>query len=173
MSDTNTKTALENLQKQVSDQRRTIDRLSKENADLRAKVKTLEGGKGGKSGGAGGVETGPSRAGAAAALMAKLGGGPKPKPGGGGGGVETGPSQAGAAAALMAKLGKPRGPPGGGAGGGGGGGGGGGDPREKIFAKYEKMMKLGISIHGALGRMVQNAEKSDVIDAFKKKHAGL
>ena len=126
------------LQQQISDQQQTINRLSKENADLRGKLKKYSGGAGGSAGG-----------------------------------VSTGPSRQGAAAALMASLGKGKGPAGGSSGGRGAGAtnSGGGNPRDEIFRKYEKMMKLGISIHGALGRMIQNGEKSEIIDEFKKKHS--
>ena len=119
----------------------------------------------------GGVETGPGMKGAAAALggiFAK-----KKAPSTGGGGVSSGPSQAGAAAALggiFAKKSQPS--PSGGA------------KKKKggkrdysqyatLFKKYEMMMKLGINVHGAVGRMRQDGCEKDAIAAFEEKHNGL
>ncbi|ETO28471.1 hypothetical protein RFI_08662 [Reticulomyxa filosa] len=44
---------------------------------------------------------------------------------------------------------------------------------ERILKKYEMMLKLGISVHGAIGRMTQDGIDKDIIKQFKIKHAGF
>eukprot|EP01084_Bolivina_argentea_P253693 426264_1 len=41
---------------------------------------------------------------------------------------------------------------------------------EQIFKKYEKMMQMGINVHGAVGRMRQDGIDKKAIAAFEKKH---
>eukprot|EP01084_Bolivina_argentea_P170602 295622_1 len=120
----------------------------------------------------GGVETGPGTGGAAALLAAKLGGHVKNKKmaekEAGGGGVDSGPSQKNAAAALgglfnkKKKEEKPKASSGGGA-----------DQYKQLFKKYEMMMKLGINVHGAVGRMRQDGVEKPAILAFEKKHGAF
>ena len=43
----------------------------------------------------------------------------------------------------------------------------------ELFKKYEMMMKLGISVYGAVGRMRQDGMDKADIAAFEKKHCGL
>ena len=98
---------------------------------------------------------------------------------GGSGGVDYGPSRAGAAAALARLFTEKQKPPKSAGSsstsksGGGGGGGGDASKYKQIFKKYEMMMKLGINVHGAVGRMRQDGIGKDVIAAFEKKHGGL
>eukprot|EP00486_Rosalina_sp_Unknown_P014229 CAMPEP_0201591968 /NCGR_PEP_ID=MMETSP0190_2-20130828/189991_1 /ASSEMBLY_ACC=CAM_ASM_000263 /TAXON_ID=37353 /ORGANISM="Rosalina sp." /LENGTH=330 /DNA_ID=CAMNT_0048050523 /DNA_START=189 /DNA_END=1178 /DNA_ORIENTATION=+ len=123
----------------------------------------------------GGVETGPGMKGAAAALgglFAKKKAPPKKDAGG----ISGGMSQKGAAAALGGLFAKKKAPPKSSGGGGGGGGkkssGKKGDFSQynTLFKKYEMMMKLGINVHGAVGRMRQDGCEKDAIAAFEKKH---
>ena len=127
--------------------------------------------------GGGGVSTGMSQGAAKnalAGLFAGRGGGGAPaKPKKDEGGVSTGMSQAGAKNALGAMFAN--------RGGGGAkkaapkksGGGGGADQYKQLFKKYEMMMKLGINVHGAVGRMRQDGVDKAAIAAFEKKHNGI
>ena len=49
----------------------------------------------------------------------------------------------------------------------------GGNQWTSLFKKYEIMMKLGINVHGAVGRMRQDGCDKAAIAAFEKKHNGL
>eukprot|EP01084_Bolivina_argentea_P319845 554821_1 len=127
---------------------------------------------------ANGVSGGLSQKDAAAALggiFAKKKAPPKKT----GGGVSGGMSQQGAAAALGGLFAKKKAPPkassggGGGAKKSGGGGGGGAGQYKSLFKKYEMMMKLGINVHGAVGRMRQDGCDKAAIKAFEKKHGAL
>ena len=131
----------------------------------------------------GGVESGMNQGDAKNALAGLFGAKKtptkKPSPSSGGGGVDSGPSQAGAVAALGGLFAKKQNPPKStgssstSKSGGGGGGGGDASKYKQIFKKYEMMMKLGINVHGAVGRMRQDGIGKDVIAAFEKKHGGL
>ena len=107
-----------------------------------------------------------SQAGAKNALAGLLGG-KKPAPKKDTGGVSTGMSQAGAAAALGGLIGKKKAPPKS------SGGGNNPDKYKALFKKYEMMMKLGINVHGAVGRMRQDGCDKEAIAAFEKKHGGI
>eukprot|EP00484_Ammonia_sp_Unknown_P022348 CAMPEP_0197044232 /NCGR_PEP_ID=MMETSP1384-20130603/20332_1 /TAXON_ID=29189 /ORGANISM="Ammonia sp." /LENGTH=1020 /DNA_ID=CAMNT_0042475657 /DNA_START=88 /DNA_END=3150 /DNA_ORIENTATION=- len=149
------------------------------------KNKKLAEDKANSGGSGGGVESGMSQAGAANALAGLFGGKVKNKKLAGddkAGGVEKGPSQAGAAAALGGLFKNKNKPapssPAKSSGGGGGGGGkkGGKDDFSQyasLFKKYEMMMKLGINVHGAVGRMRQEGVDKAAIAAFEKKHGAV
>ena len=42
-----------------------------------------------------------------------------------------------------------------------------------LFRKYEMMMKIGINVHGAVGRMRQDGVDKAAIAAFERKHNGM
>ena len=129
-----------------------------------------------KKGGGGGVEHGPDKKGAAAALAGLFAKKKAPSKASGGGNVSSGLSQAGAAAALGGLFAKKKAPPKSSGGGGAKKGGKGGNDFSQynaLFKKYEMMMKLGINVHGAVGRMRQDGCEKAAIAAFEKKHNGL